>query len=90
MYFFQRGHVWEEIVILLPSTVNIVMLSATVPNPLKFANWVGQIKKRKMYVISTVKRPVPLQHYLYVGSNMKTKDSCYLLLDTDEKFSMDA
>ncbi|XP_033217646.1 helicase SKI2W isoform X2 [Belonocnema kinseyi] len=85
-----RGHVWEEIVILLPSTVNIVMLSATVPNPLKFANWVGQIKKRKMYVISTVKRPVPLQHYLYVGSNMKTKDSNYLLLDTDGKFSIEA
>ncbi|XP_043472430.1 helicase SKI2W [Leptopilina heterotoma] len=84
-----RGHVWEEIVILLPRTVNIVMLSATVPNPLKFANWVGQIKKRKMYVISTVRRPVPLQHYLYVGSNMKTKDSCYLILDTDGQFSME-
>lgn len=66
------------------------MLSATVPNPLKFANWVGQIKKRKMYVISTVKRPVPLQHYLYIGSNMKTKDSNYLLLNTDGKFSIEA
>ena len=63
------------------------MLSATVPNPLNFANWVGQIKKRKMYVISTVKRPVPLQHYLYLGTNMKTKDSCYLVLDKDGKFS---
>lgn len=28
----ERGVVWEEVLILLPSHVNIVMLSATVPN----------------------------------------------------------
>ncbi|XP_015587568.1 helicase SKI2W [Cephus cinctus] len=84
-----RGHVWEEVVILLPPTVNIVMLSATVPNPLVFANWVGQIKKRKMYVISTLKRPVPLQHFLYTGTNKKTKNERFLILDSKGDFLMD-
>ncbi|OXU24095.1 hypothetical protein TSAR_004469 [Trichomalopsis sarcophagae] len=81
-----RGHVWEQVIILLPPTVNIVMLSATVPNPLEFAHWVGQIKRRKMYVISTVKRPVPLQHYLYTGCDKKSKDQLFLLVDKDGKF----
>lgn len=40
------------------------MLSATVPNALEFANWVGRTKQKKMYVITTLKRPVPLTHYL--------------------------
>ena len=33
----QRGSVWEEVIIKLPDTVSIVMLSATVPNYLEFA-----------------------------------------------------
>ncbi|XP_011306094.1 helicase SKI2W [Fopius arisanus] len=85
----RRGHVWEEIVILLPPNVNIVMLSATVPNPLIFANWVGNIKKRKMYVISTLKRPVPLKHYLYGGTNGKTSNNIFLVLDGDGQFNLD-
>ncbi|XP_078035689.1 superkiller complex helicase subunit twister [Augochlora pura] len=81
-----RGHVWEESVILLPKTVNIVMLSATVPNPLIFADWVGRIKKKKMYVISTVKRPVPLEHYLYTGTDGRTRDNIFLVLDESGQF----
>ncbi|XP_053984340.1 SKI2 subunit of superkiller complex protein [Hylaeus volcanicus] len=85
----ERGHVWEESVILLPKTVNIVMLSATVPNPLIFADWVGRTKKKKMYVISTLKRPVPLQHYLYTGTDGNTKNERFLVLDESGKFSLD-
>ncbi|GAB1863836.1 Helicase SKI2W [Camponotus japonicus] len=84
-----RGHVWEEIVILLPQTINIVMLSATVPNPIIFADWVGRIKKRKMYVISTLKRPIPLLHYLYTGTDGKTKDDKFLVLDGNNQFLLD-
>ncbi|XP_070172313.1 superkiller complex protein 2 isoform X2 [Polyergus mexicanus] len=84
-----RGHVWEEIVILLPQTINIVMLSATVPNPIIFADWVGRIKKRKMYVISTLKRPIPLLHYLYTGTDGKTKDDKFLVVDGNSQFLLD-
>jgi len=62
------------VLILLPAHVNIIMLSATVPNTLEFADWVGRTKKKKIYVISTAKRPVPLEHFLYTGSNGKTRD----------------
>lgn len=75
--------------ILLPQTVTIVMLSATVPNPLIFADWVGRIKKKKMHVISTVKRPVPLQHYLYTGTDGKTKDDKFLVLDETGQFLLE-
>jgi antiviral helicase SKI2 len=44
----------------LPDTVSIIMLSATVPNYLEFANWVGRTKQKKVYVQYTDKRPVPL------------------------------
>jgi gamma-glutamylcysteine synthetase len=37
----QRGVVWEEVIIMLPAHVGIILLSATVPNTLEFADWVG-------------------------------------------------
>uniref|UniRef100_A0A6A7FXB5 Helicase SKI2W-like n=1 Tax=Hirondellea gigas TaxID=1518452 RepID=A0A6A7FXB5_9CRUS len=82
----ERGHVWEEVIIMLPSHVNIVLLSATVPNTTEFADWIGRIKKRKIYVISTTKRPVPLEHFLYTGSGGKTKDERFLILDSNGTF----
>ena len=72
---------WEEVLILLPDHVSIVMLSATVPNTLEFADWVGRTKQKKMYVISTLKRPVPLQHFLYTGSGGKSKHERFLVVD---------
>ncbi|KAF7784214.1 hypothetical protein Agabi119p4_379 [Agaricus bisporus var. burnettii] len=63
----ERGVVWEEVIIMLPDHVNIILLSATVPNTKEFADWVGRTKKKDIYVISTLQRPVPLEHYLYAG-----------------------
>ncbi|KAG8788155.1 hypothetical protein FRC15_005856 [Serendipita sp. 397] len=63
----ERGVVWEEVIIMLPDHVNIILLSATVPNAKEFADWVGRTKRKDIYVISTPKRPVPLEHYLYAG-----------------------
>jgi superfamily II RNA helicase len=37
----QRGVVWEEVIIMLPAHVNLIMLSATVPNVYEFADWIG-------------------------------------------------
>lgn len=62
------------------------MLSATVPNALQFADWVGRIKQQKMYVISTTQRPVPLEHYLYTGSGGKSRDERFLILSANNEF----
>ncbi|ORX54475.1 antiviral helicase [Hesseltinella vesiculosa] len=66
----ERGVVWEEVIIMLPAHVNIILLSATVPNTKEFADWVGRTKKKDIYVISTLKRPVPLEHHLYPGKEL--------------------
>ncbi|KAJ7310008.1 P-loop containing nucleoside triphosphate hydrolase protein [Mycena albidolilacea] len=66
----ERGVVWEEVRIMLPDHVNIILLSATVPNTKEPADWVGCTKKKDIYVISTMQRPVPLEHYLYAGRKM--------------------
>ena len=39
----QRGVVWEETLIMLPDHVGIIMLSATVPNAMEFADWIGYV-----------------------------------------------
>jgi antiviral helicase SKI2 len=42
--------VWEETIIMLPEHIGIIMLSATVPNAMDFADWVGRTKARKIYL----------------------------------------
>ncbi|KAJ3176011.1 hypothetical protein HK101_010522 [Irineochytrium annulatum] len=66
----ERGVVWEEVIIMLPRHVTFILLSATVPNTREFADWVGRTKKKDIYVISTSKRPVPLEHFLYVEKEL--------------------
>ncbi|KAI6047978.1 ATP-dependent RNA helicase [Pisolithus marmoratus] len=66
----ERGVVWEEVIIMLPDHVSIILLSATVPNTKEFADWVGRTKKKDIYVISTAQRPVPLEFYIYAGRDM--------------------
>ncbi|XP_029023350.1 helicase SKI2W [Betta splendens] len=82
----ERGVVWEEVLIMLPDHVSIILLSATVPNAMEFSEWIGRIKKRHIYVISTVKRPVPLEHHLYTGNSTKTQKEMFLLLDAAGNF----
>lgn len=79
----KRGHVWEEVFILLPSSVKLVLLSATVPNVIEFSDWLGRTRQRKIYVISTNKRPVPLKHSFYLGRDGKTQNQQLLILEGD-------
>lgn len=82
----ERGHVWERIFIMLPEHVNLVLLSATVPNVVKFAEWLGRIRKKPTVVITTAKRPVPLEHYLYTGTDAKSIDQRYKFIDSSSQF----
>lgn len=68
----ERGVVWEEVIIMLPDHIKLLLLSATVPNVLEFANWVGKTKQKTVYVTGTNKRPVPLEHALYYGGKFYT------------------
>ncbi len=80
----ERGVVWEEVIIMLPEHVTLILLSATVPNTSEFASWVGRTKKKDIYVISTPKRPVPLEHYLWANKAM------YKIVDAEKKFNEQA
>ncbi|KAK6935765.1 Ski2, N-terminal domain [Dillenia turbinata] len=66
----ERGVVWEEVIIMLPRHINIVLLSATVPNTLEFADWIGRTKQKKIHVTGTTKRPVPLEHFLFFSGDL--------------------
>ena len=76
----QRGVVWEEVIIMLPARVNIILLSATVPNTLEFADWIGRTKKKKIYVVSTFFRPTPLEHYVFSANQF------FKIVDKDRNF----
>ena len=67
-----RGAVWEETMILLDPSVNLVLLSATIDHPEYFAAWLGELKQRPIHLISTQYRVVPLQHALYRGEELLT------------------
>lgn len=79
----ERGVVWEEVIIMLPEHVTLICLSATVPNTYEFASWVGRTKKKDIYVISTPKRPVPLEHYLWADNSEK---KMFKIVDANKSF----
>ena len=64
-----RGHVWEETLIMLPKHIQIIMLSATINNPEKLANWIS-LKDKDVDLIGTKVRPVPLIHHLYYNEKI--------------------
>ncbi|KAG8387912.1 hypothetical protein BUALT_Bualt02G0070700 [Buddleja alternifolia] len=68
----ERGVVWEEVIIMLPRHINFVLLSATVPNTIEFADWIGRTKQKHIRVTGTTKRPVPLEHCLFYSGELYT------------------
>jgi superfamily II RNA helicase len=67
-----RGHVWEQTIMMLPEHISLVMLSATLDNPERFASWCetkGNTitkSKKEVYIASNYKRAVPLTHYTFI------------------------
>lgn len=69
-----RGKVWEETIMMLPQHIQMVMLSATLDAPEKFASWCetrGNIElttnpDKIVYLTSTHERVVPLIHYSFI------------------------
>jgi superfamily II RNA helicase len=61
----ERGHVWEETLILLPPEIQLILLSATIDSPEEFAGWLGEAKKRPIALLKTTHRIVPLIHGIF-------------------------
>ena len=72
-----RGHVWESIILLLPPHIQMVMLSATLDRPEKFALWIetrGNATEsidlqKQVYLATSNFRHVPLTHYSFITTN---------------------
>ena len=60
-----RGSVWEETIMMLPKTTQMIMLSATIDKPEKFAHWIEKEKERDVWLCPTKERVIPLTHYSY-------------------------
>ncbi len=61
-----RGAVWEEVIVHLPTSVEIVCLSATVSNIEEFAGWLRDVRGDVVTVVEE-QRPVPLEHFWVAG-----------------------
>lgn len=67
-----RGHVWEQSIMMLPSHIQMVGLSATLDNPEKFALWLETNKQddkqndKQVYLTRKNIRSVPLVHYSFI------------------------
>jgi ATP-dependent RNA helicase HelY len=57
-----RGHVWEEAIILTPPRIRMLLLSATIGNAGDFAGWIEEVRGVRCGVIARPgARPVPLR-----------------------------
>jgi superfamily II RNA helicase len=68
----ERGVVWEEIMIYLPSRIRLLMLSATIGNASQIASWLASIRKMPCALIAETSRPVPLSPIFFHPSGTLT------------------
>ncbi len=69
----ERGTVWEESLIFLPKQMNILGLSATIPNIKQFSSWIESIHNKPVKTVIEGKRPVPLHFYFQSGNEVVDK-----------------
>ena len=57
-----RGHVWEEAIILTPTRIRMLLLSATIGNAREFAKWIEELRGVRCGIVTRPgARPVPLR-----------------------------
>jgi superfamily II RNA helicase len=68
----ERGHVWEEAIILSPPRVRLLLLSATIGNAHEFAEWIAELRGVRCGVVERPgARPVPLRAaFLYPDGSL--------------------
>ncbi len=79
----ERGHVWEEAIILTPPRIRLLLLSATVGRAEEFARWIEEVRGTRVRVINRAgSRPVELRA-AYLSSNLQL----FTLLDQDGHYN---
>jgi len=88
----ERGQVWEKTILMLPPQIQMIMLSATIDNPVGFAEWCERGSNEKIvYLASTNYRVVPLSHYGFLTTTeaifkqIKDKELQQIIRDTTNK-----
>lgn len=68
-----RGHVWENSIMLLPKHIQMIGLSATLADPERFAYWLENRgstpnldAEKIVYLVKKTQRAVPLTHYSFI------------------------
>ncbi len=81
----ERGHVWEEAIILTPPRIRMLLLSATVGRAEEFASWIETVRGTRVHVINRAgTRPVELRA-AYISSGLQL----FPLFDEAGKFNPD-
>lgn len=80
----ERGHVWEEAIILSPARIRLLLLSATVGRAEDFARWIEDVRGSTVRVIKAGPRPVELRA-AYLSSDLQL----FPLLGDDGTFNRD-
>ena len=88
-----RGQTWEQTILMLPQHIQMIMLSATIDSPEKFAKWCERGSQAKqVYLSSTYHRVVPLTHYGFLTTNegvfkkIKDKETQKKIRDVADNF----
>ena len=71
----ERGTVWEESIILAPSHMKLLGLSATIANAQQLVEWISTIREEEVELIQEHRRVVPLEYYYF------TKDTGLVTYD---------
>jgi superfamily II RNA helicase len=66
----ERGSVWEETIVLLDESVQLIGLSATIDKAEDFVRWISSVRQKKINLIPTSFRAVPLRHYIFSGQKL--------------------
>jgi ATP-dependent RNA helicase HelY len=64
-----RGAVWEEILIHLSESVQVISLSATVSNAEEFGEWLQTVRGATEIIVSET-RPIPLYQHVLFGNRL--------------------
>ena len=64
-----RGAVWEEVLIHLMESVQVISLSATVSNAEEFGEWLGEVRGTIDVIVSEI-RPIPLYQHVLIGNKL--------------------